>query len=169
MPVFLFLLAAESHTARLWVYILGIFGLISDVLDGYFARRWNQVTELGKILDPLSDKIIVAVLTVFAVVEKNFPLWLAALILGRDLLIVFLALVWKSKLTFVPTSNLAGKLAALTVALTLLAYLFDIHPAIPLLTPLALGMILLSSAIYAWRFLRQLGRTAPLRTGGSNA
>jgi len=169
LPVFLLLLAAESSTARLGAYILAIFGLFSDVLDGYFARRLNQVTELGKILDPLSDKIIVAAITVFAVLEKNFPFWLAALILGRDLLIILLALIWKSKLTFVPTSNLIGKLAALCVVVTLLAYVFDFHSAARFLTPVALGMLLFSSAVYAWRFLRQLGRTAALRTGGSNA
>ncbi len=169
MPVFLLLLAAESSAARLWAYVLGLFGLLSDVLDGYLARRLNQVTEFGKILDPFSDKIIVATITIFAVMEKNFPYWLAVLILGRDILIVLLALIWKNKLTFVPTSNLIGKLAALSVAVTLLGYVFDFHSITQFLIPLALGMILLSSAVYGWRFLRQLGRTAALRTGGSNA
>ncbi len=169
LPVFLLLLTVESSTARVWAYILGFFGLVSDVLDGYFARRLNQVTEFGKILDPLSDKIIVAAITIFAVLEKNFPFWLAALILGRDVLILLLALIWKNKLAFVPTSNLIGKLAALGVAVTLLAYVFDFHSAARFLTPAALGLILFSSAVYGRRFLRQLGRTAALRTGGSNA
>jgi len=169
LPVFLILLLAESSAARFGVYMLALFGLFSDVLDGYFARRWNQVTEFGKILDPLSDKIIVAALTIFAVLEKNFPFWLAVLILARDLLILFFALLWKNRLSFIPTSNLAGRLAALSVALALLAYLFNLNPIIPILTPTALGMILLSSAIYVWRFLRQLGRVAAVRAGGFNA
>ncbi len=169
LPVFLLLLTLESTTARMWAYILGLFGLVSDVLDGFFARRLNQVTEFGKILDPISDKIIVVAIAIFAVLEKDFPLWLAVLILGRDILIVFLALIWKNKLTFVPTSNLIGKLAALVVAVTLLAYVFDFHSAARFLAPVALGMILFSSAVYGWRFLRQLGRTSALRTGGSNA
>jgi CDP-diacylglycerol--glycerol-3-phosphate 3-phosphatidyltransferase len=169
LPVFLLLLTAESSAARLWAFVLGFFGLISDVLDGFLARRLNQVTEFGKILDPLSDKIIVAGLTIFAVLEKNFPLWLGALILGRDILIVLMAVLWKNKLAFIPTSNLIGKLAALVVAVTLLAYVFDFHSAARILTPAALGMILFSSAVYGRRFLRQLGRTAALRTGGSNA
>ena len=169
LPIFLLLLAAESPASRLWAYLLGLFGLLSDVLDGFLARRLNQVTEFGKILDPLSDKIIIATITIFAVLEKNFPLWLAVLILGRDVLIILLALIWKNKLTFVPTSNLVGRLAALAVSVTLLAYVFDLPSAARFLTPVALGLILLSSAVYGWRFLRQLGRTAALRTGGSNA
>ena len=169
LPVFLLLLTAESALARFWSYVLGLFGLLSDVLDGYLARRMNQVSEWGKILDPLSDKIIVAALTVFAVLEKKFPLWLAALILGRDLLILLLAFLWRSKLAFVPVSNLVGKLAALSVAVMLLAYLFDFPSAARLLTPLALGMIVFSSAVYGWRFVRQMNRTTALRTGGSNA
>ena len=169
LPVFLLLLATETSAARLWAYVLGLFGLVSDVLDGFLARRLNQVTEFGKVLDPISDKIIVGAITIFAILEKNFPVWLGVLILGRDILIVLLALIWRNKLTFVPTSNLIGKLAALVVAVTLLAYVFDFHSAAQILTPAALGMILFSSAVYGWRFLRQLGRTAALRTGGSNA
>lgn len=165
LPVFLVLAASESSEARIWLYILGAFGLLSDVLDGYLARRLNQMTELGKVLDPLSDKIITAALVIFAYFEKSFPGWLAALILGRDILILVLALFWRNKLDFVPVSNLLGKLAALTVALTLLAFVYDFVRIGEILTPVAFGMILLSSAVYAWRLLKQTGRVTTLKTG----
>lgn len=148
---------------------MGLFGIASDVLDGYLARRWNQVTELGKILDPLSDKIIIAAIAVFAVLEKNCPLWLGGLILGRDAAILIFGLVWKNRLDFIPTSNLVGKLSALITALALLAYVFDSRSAARILTPAAMGMILLSSAVYTRRFLAQLGRAATVGPGGSRA
>lgn len=165
LPVFLLLASSASESAKIWLYILGAFGIFSDVLDGYLARRWNQVTELGKILDPLSDKIITAALVVFIYLEKNFPGWLAALIIGRDALILFFAFLWRGKLTFTPVSNLIGKLAALAVAATLLAYVFGFSSTGQFLVPAALGMLLLSSAAYGWRFLRQLGRSAAVRAG----
>ncbi len=164
LPVFLVLAVSETSQAKLWLYILGAFGILTDVLDGYLARRLNQVTEFGKILDPLSDKIITAVLVIFAYFEKSFPGWLAVLILGRDVLILVFAFFWRNKLDFVPVSNLLGKLAALTVAITLLAFVYDFVRIGEILTPVAFGMILLSSAVYAWRLLKQTGRMTTLKT-----
>lgn len=167
LPVFLALASSGSEAAKMWLFVLGSLAILSDILDGYLARRWNQVTEFGKILDPLSDKIITAALTIFALLEKDFPVWLGGLILGRDLLIVVLALFWRRKLAFVPVSNLMGKLTALCIALVLLAYILDWRAAGDFLVPLAFGLLLFSSAAYGWRFLRQLGRSATVRTGGA--
>lgn len=149
----------------MWLFVLGVLAILSDILDGYFARRWDQVTELGKILDPLSDKIITAALTVFALFEKGFPVWLGGMILGRDLLIAVLALFWRRKLSFVPVSNFTGKLTAFSIGLVLMAYILDWRAAGDFLVPLVFGLVLFSSASYGWRFLRQLGRSATAGRG----
>jgi CDP-diacylglycerol--glycerol-3-phosphate 3-phosphatidyltransferase len=167
LPAFLILASRETEAARIWLFVLGALAILSDVLDGYLARKLGQVTEFGKILDPLSDKIITAALTIFALFEKGFPFWLGGVILGRDVLILGLALLWRRKLAFVPASNLAGKLTALAVALVLMAYILDWRGAGEFLVPVALGLVLFSSAAYGWRFLRQLGRSAGVRTGGA--
>jgi CDP-diacylglycerol--glycerol-3-phosphate 3-phosphatidyltransferase len=87
-PFFLFFLLAASpaeHTVA-----LGIFGaaIVSDTLDGYLARKLDCVTDLGKFLDPLADKVIVvAALVSFAGISL-VPLWMVLVIVGRELIIM---------------------------------------------------------------------------------
>ena len=47
---------------RYYILALAIFGALTDFLDGYFARRLNQVTEFGKIIDPLADKVCIGII-----------------------------------------------------------------------------------------------------------
>ncbi|CAG2104184.1 unnamed protein product, partial [Medioppia subpectinata] len=63
-------------------------GSVTDLLDGYYARKYNCVTKLGALLDPLADKLLVATLTITLAVVHLIPLWLALLILTRDSLII---------------------------------------------------------------------------------
>jgi CDP-diacylglycerol--glycerol-3-phosphate 3-phosphatidyltransferase len=69
-------------------YGLGLFlaAALTDFLDGYFARRWHQITRLGMILDPAADKILMASAFI-SLVELNpavTPAWMVALILARE-------------------------------------------------------------------------------------
>ena len=78
-----------SQGNNILLAILLIYSIVSDMLDGYIARKLNQVSVLGKILDPLADKICIGVLVAFAVIYRDLPLWVAVTIITRDVLIVF--------------------------------------------------------------------------------
>jgi len=64
----------------------------TDKLDGYVARKYNQITNLGKLLDPLADKLLIAVALVMMVQENMISSWIAVIIIGRE--IVITALLW---------------------------------------------------------------------------
>jgi CDP-diacylglycerol--glycerol-3-phosphate 3-phosphatidyltransferase len=68
---------------------LAVFAVaaITDFLDGYLARKWNLITNLGKLLDPLADKILVSVAYIALVREDMAPLWIVAVIIAREFLI----------------------------------------------------------------------------------
>jgi cardiolipin synthase len=72
-----------------------LFGLVcvTDWVDGYVARRTGQVTELGKILDPVADRLAVATGLIALVVRGAFPTWAAAFVVGRDLLLLLVGVV----------------------------------------------------------------------------
>ncbi len=53
---------------RYILFTLAVFGALTDILDGYFARKFNQVTEFGKIIDPLADKVCIGI-----IITKLFP------------------------------------------------------------------------------------------------
>lgn len=87
-------IAAEHYLAGTVLFIIAAG---TDWLDGYFARKWNQVTNLGRILDPFADKVIVCgafifVLTVPMMLETPWGLraWMVVVIVGRELLVTAL-------------------------------------------------------------------------------
>lgn len=72
--------------------LLGVAG-VTDYLDGYVARRFGQVTTLGKVLDPTVDRLVLGTAIVVIVVVGAVPVWLAAVVLAREALVGGLALV----------------------------------------------------------------------------
>lgn len=67
--------------------VLFIVAAVSDFVDGYLARKMGLVTPLGKLMDPLADKILVSAAFVFFTEQKLCPVWVTALIIGREFLV----------------------------------------------------------------------------------
>jgi CDP-diacylglycerol--glycerol-3-phosphate 3-phosphatidyltransferase len=82
------LLAYTQDPTLEWVAIfLFIIASITDYYDGYFARKWNQVSNLGKFLDPIADKILVSSLLILFVYQNKVDIWMVLLFITRDTLI----------------------------------------------------------------------------------
>lgn len=95
IPVFWVLIVDPDSTA--WGIVL--FGVVvaTDWVDGTIARRTGQVSELGKVLDPVADRAAIAAGLVALVVRGAFPLWAAVLILARDVAVLIAGAVLASK------------------------------------------------------------------------
>ena len=79
-----FVVALFSHNGRVIAFVLlGLAG-ITDFLDGYIARRFEQVTTIGKVIDPLIDRVVIVTAIVAISVFGAVPIWLAAVVVGRD-------------------------------------------------------------------------------------
>lgn len=100
---------------------------LSDGLDGFIARRFDGQSELGAILDPLADKTLLNGIYVALALVTVIPVWLAALVVGRDLLIVLGAiLIRRRNPIYQPRPLLVGKLntfAQIVLAVCMLAHL----------------------------------------------
>ncbi|HET6402958.1 MAG TPA: CDP-alcohol phosphatidyltransferase family protein [Candidatus Kapabacteria bacterium] len=118
----IFCIVASQQDTRLYFLVAAIFvaAALTDVLDGIIARKTNTVSELGKIVDPLADKIFIGFVVIAMAVYGLIPLWFIGIILGRDLIILAGGWWAKKKLGVVLPSNYPGKIAVITVALTLL-------------------------------------------------
>lgn len=87
IPVLFFLL---FNPDRLWSFILAvlfIMAALTDLLDGYLARRYHIVTNIGKFLDPIADKIIVNTAMIMMIPIGRIPTWIVAIIIIRDFII----------------------------------------------------------------------------------
>lgn len=134
--------------------LLIAFGAASDFFDGYLARKLNQITEFGKIIDPLADKVCISVITI-----KLFILGLISplffyLIIGRDILILAGGIFVSKKVNKIIPSNMLGKITVSFIALVLLFVILRVEQENLLFQSvylITLGLIIVSFVAYAVR------------------
>lgn len=153
-PLIYFL--AHDRIASL-IIVSGLI-LLTDFLDGFLARRWNTVSDQGKILDPLADKICSAAAAIALVAYRDFPLWLLLLIVARDLLILLAGLVMINRKGPIPVSNLTGKIAMVVISITMIIYLFRVDELLVSANVISVVVIVISSFSYGRVFIRRIGR-----------
>lgn len=126
----IFLLIIYSTPAN-YPVLIGIFcfSMLLDLLDGYLARKLSQETELGKILDPVADKLMVVLIILALMIKSDFPVWLGIIILSRDFLILsasFILVKIKKKKKITP-SILIGKVAFSVIGALIFIFILDLH------------------------------------------
>lgn len=152
--ILLFLITHQFYSAL----ILMLISWLSDALDGFCARRLNQVTEVGKILDHLVDKIWVGSVLVVLVMTKRLPLSIALGVIVRDLLIVIAGSLLIKK-GVVPYSNIFGKLTGFFFALLIVTYTLSIKIITQPLFYITWFLLIISFTSYIPFFIRnQKGR-----------
>ena len=85
VPVFLWLLIVDQF---LIAFLVLMFASFTDWLDGFIARRFNQITSLGKVLDPSADRLFILATLIGLTVNEIIPAWLAIVIVARDVLLL---------------------------------------------------------------------------------
>lgn len=126
IPVFLVCLAYHLYWEALLVFAIGGF---TDFLDGFVARRMNQQTALGAYLDPVADKLLVIASFVMLGAIGGIPVWLAVIVVARDILIVsgygIIYLLVNERMQVRP--SLIGKWSTTLQLLTLAVALLMLH------------------------------------------
>lgn len=121
-PVFLWMLLADNGAdgaLRWWAAVLFIVAIATDGIDGYLARKYNIVTDLGKLLDPIADKVLTGCAFVGLSILAELPWWVTILVLVREVGVTVHRLLVAS--THVVAAAWMGKLktVAQSVALSL--------------------------------------------------
>jgi len=145
------------------VYMWPTFGLVvvmivSDMLDGYLARRRNEITRWGKILDPMADKVAIGAITVVLVLFKGLPFWVVAAVLVRDGLILLASVFLVGQHNVVISSNIWGKLTTFMMSLLLVSFLMDILFIQTFLLWICGVLLFVSWACYLWDFIQIMKR-----------
>lgn len=145
-----------------WALALCFVAGFSDMLDGYIARRWQLQTELGAILDPLADKVMMLVIYAVMAQEQLIPLWLAFAVIGRDLNIVLGVIAWKQLFgpisiepSIVSKLNTAMQISLILLVLTQAAYPSWLGDYLPHCFTAVLVSTLLSWLDYGWMWWRR--------------
>jgi len=97
IPLCLVFLDQDTARSGFWATVVFTLAALTDLLDGYLARMLNVVSVLGKLLDPLADKLIVMASLVWMVPMGRIPAWVVVLLLGRDIAVTGLRSVAASE------------------------------------------------------------------------
>jgi cardiolipin synthase len=146
-------------------FLLFLVAGLSDLVDGYLAKRFGMATELGAYLDPLADKAMIVSIYVMLAMIGAIPLWLVILVVSRDIMIVSAVIlswlvdkpVTLKPLTVSKLNTVAQILLALAV-LASLAFEFEASLAILGLTGLVAVLTLASVAIYLSEWVRHMNK-----------
>ncbi len=148
---------------------LGIFivAAFTDLLDGYLARKWSQITTLGTLLDPIADKLLISASLIALVEVKAVPAWTVILIVGRDFAISGLRSIASSEGYVIPASDLGKSKMMLQVAaisLTLVALRWPEWKPLGVWTMWAAVVFTIASAIdYVRQFWKKIDIGVKLR------
>jgi CDP-diacylglycerol--glycerol-3-phosphate 3-phosphatidyltransferase len=128
-PVIFFLAIAPGVGARVWAFVLFVVAGLSDVWDGYLARRYGLITDMGKLLDPIADKLLlVATFVPFFIISRRggeldliplwgaLPVWVMVVIFGREIFITLFRSYAVRRGVVIPAGT-SGKRKALFQAL----------------------------------------------------
>jgi cardiolipin synthase (CMP-forming) len=91
IPLFLYLIFIANVQERIWALVIFIIASLTDLLDGWMARKFGQVTAFGKFLDPLADKcLVISALIALLILDPLIPLWMIVVIILRDILLTLM-------------------------------------------------------------------------------
>src|SRR2546423_6612819 len=132
IPALMVLLIANLPNHDRLAAGLFVLASVTDTIDGNLARRRGQVTELGKFLDPLADKLFILSVLIVLVQERELAAWVVVVIFGRELLITVLRSLSASQGRVIATTPFGKTKTVLQVAAVLLLILQRPYPALDL-------------------------------------
>ncbi|MGO2036830.1 MAG: CDP-diacylglycerol--glycerol-3-phosphate 3-phosphatidyltransferase [Brevibacterium sp.] len=146
VPVFLILLLADGGhdlTTRWWALVVFLLAMLTDKIDGDLARKYNLITNFGKIADPIADKSLMAAALIGLALVSELPWWVPVVILVRELGITVLRF-FMIRIAVMPASK-GGKLKTVlqTVAIGLFLLWYPLAHLVP-------GAVAIGVLVFAW-------------------
>ena len=162
VPLFMVALMMNTGTSRVVAMVIFALASLTDMLDGKIARKYNLITNFGKLMDPLADKILTAAAMVCLVELGDLAAWIVVIILFREDAITGLRSVAASE-NIVVAANIWGKVK--TVCQMFALMLLMLKPQIMALCGINLGLWLMYVALiltvysgvdYVWKLNKQI-------------
>ncbi|MCX6592655.1 MAG: CDP-diacylglycerol--glycerol-3-phosphate 3-phosphatidyltransferase [Acidobacteria bacterium] len=148
--------ALVGDARQVWL-ALAIFlaAALTDLLDGYLARRWGQITTVGTLLDPIADKLLISAALIALVQVHAVAGWVAILIVGREFAISGLRSIASSEGYIIQASDAGKTKMVLQVAAVALLLVAMEWPSLKLYADLTLFAVVASSLLSALLYFRQ--------------
>ncbi len=159
IPVVAFLLLDHDYTLAFAVFVVAAVG---DWVDGFIARRFNQMSQLGAVLDPVADKMTMMIVAILMAAQGLLPIWLAVVIVMRDAVIVAGAVAYRfviGRIEMAPTrlskANTFLEFGVISLVMAQAAQLVEADAWLMPLFILVFTSVLVSGVHYVWIWRRK--------------
>ncbi len=157
IPVFVWLYMEPTPERAFWAGLVFSAAAFTDFLDGYLARRSGQITNLGKLLDPVADKLLVASGLILLVQAQQITVWLAIIMIARELIITGARAVAAKEGLIVPADSMGkfkviGQIGGILCLIFQLAWL-ETQPVLSSIGIILLYTALVLSLVSGWGYL----------------
>ena len=152
--VYTFFYVPEGNIYAALIFILSG---ITDILDGYIARHYNQVTKMGTLLDPLADKLMILTVLTSLWIKDLIPFFIIAILMIKEFsMIIGAAILYKKQKIAIPANNY-GKIATFFFYIAIIFSIFEWPYSFTLII-IALALAILAFFIYAFEFYKRARR-----------
>lgn len=173
IPVLMVLLVVRFDGHDQWAAAIFLLASLTDVADGNLARARGQVTELGKFLDPLADKLFILSVLIVMVQEAMLAAWIVVIIFGREMLITILRSLSATQGHVIAATPFGKTKTVTQVGAVVLLMLARPYPGLLPLATIAIAIAVVftiwSGVDYLWRFRNVILRPAPGERAGAVA
>ena len=154
VPVFALVFFLPHPSAHTWAAMVYALAFATDIADGYIARKCNMITKLGRILDPLADKLMTLTVIICVALDGIIPMWAIAVFFCKEALMGLGGLVMYRKVKDLTPANWWGKASTGVFFVVLAALvLFPIpRPWATAMITFALALAIAAFCRYAWDF-----------------
>lgn len=169
VPVLVVALLEKTHSGDVLAAIVFAVASGTDFIDGYLARSRNAITNFGKLMDPIADKLLIVAALVVLVSVNRLQAWVAMVIIAREFAVTVLrASIGAQQGIVIPAGQLGKLKTALQVLMVILLIAFRSRPVpVDVLVYVTVAITVLSGADYFFGLRRRLARLgAENRTGG---
>ena len=156
LPFILACMLAREPLYDALALLLLVVAAVTDFLDGWVARKLNQTSQLGRIIDPVADKLFVGALGVMLVFLRDMPVWFVGLYLLRDFLIICASYLLFLNRDIVLSPNPVGKATTVILMSALVAYTLSWQPVGRYLVAIGAVLVVISGLLYLRGFVRLL-------------
>ena len=157
VPVFILAYFGGARDSKIYAALVYAVATLSDFLDGFLARKFSASSNLGKVLDPLGDKLMTVAVMASITIDRLIPVWAVLIVVGKELLMALGGfVVHKMAGAEIPPSNIIGKTSTVVFFLVCMALMLfrDIpHNVATLLISAAIGLTFFAFFSYLGTFL----------------
>jgi cardiolipin synthase len=149
------ILLSDAHQNQLYLAGIAILAYLTDLLDGWVARNFEGESRLGRIIDPLADKVFIIVAVVAMAFQEMLPPWFVVIIILRDIIIFAGGVHLKNRTGLLVQSTMLGKATVVSIGLVIMLSLFSeggTDTPLNLLMMVSLALIVVSLYKYGERY-----------------